>query len=204
MRFADPPTEEEQSLADRLRRSLSWARRAAAAERYSQLRFVFLWIALNSLYGRRHYADRTLRDRDDFRDFVERIERIDAEPGKLKAVAKRIEIDALEIVANPFLHNEYWRGERRDFRAAQTGVGTEEPARLLNCLFPRLLLLRNQIFHGSASEGTGRQEWALKPALRVLEALLSVFIRLMLRRGTLSEWSPVPYPGWGTPQHPFK
>ena len=59
IRFSAKPTVSTQSIIDRVRRSLSWLRRAAElSDEDRPPRFVDLWIALNALYGQPPYAKR--------------------------------------------------------------------------------------------------------------------------------------------------
>jgi hypothetical protein len=66
--FADEPTRQYQSLSDRIRRSLSWMQESQASPEGTPTRFIKMWIALNSLYGGRHYEGRR-SDRHEQRDF---------------------------------------------------------------------------------------------------------------------------------------
>lgn len=65
-------------------------------------------------------------------------------------------------------------------------------------------MLRNQIVHGCAAEDTVRDEGTVKPAIDILESLLPILLRLMIREGTGVSWLPSPYPAAGTPHHPFQ
>jgi 3-deoxy-D-arabino-heptulosonate 7-phosphate (DAHP) synthase class II len=68
-RFPNEPTLDYQSLTDRIRRSLSWMRKAIGSEEVAPVRFVDLWIALNALYGQRRYDAARDDSRTEFNDF---------------------------------------------------------------------------------------------------------------------------------------
>lgn len=138
-------------------------------------------IALNALYGRRRYDDRESVDRGrptdsaDFCNVIRLIEKIDSEPPRLPDLVDKFADDALELIENQFLWLAYWREEAyrgdlcRDREKAEAAIHRRKAPALLQLIFPRLLVLRNQILHGSASENTRRNEWALRPAIRILE-----------------------------------
>ena len=68
IQFSGNLTASAQSLIDRVRRSLSWLRRATeVSDEDLPPRFVDLWIALNAHYGQACYAkDFESRDKEDF------------------------------------------------------------------------------------------------------------------------------------------
>lgn len=207
--FPGEPTREHQSLSDRIRRALSWMRKALRSRQGAPVRFVELWIALNALYGQRHYEDPGTggTEAEDFGHFVEMLLRIDGS-SEIQRVCRRVSARVRSLVANPFLWNEYWRKPGRGFEPKR-GIlqDLEEATRsgdaqvILTSLFLRLLVLRNQIVHGSAAEDTAGNQGAVVPAIRVLEALLPAFVQVMIRHGRRTAWRPVPYPRAGTPLH---
>lgn len=68
-------TKKQQSLADRIRRSLTWLERAMQASTDDlPPRFVDLWIAFNSLYGVTEYKyDPDAKEKTHFQDFLLRL-----------------------------------------------------------------------------------------------------------------------------------
>jgi|SRR5712691_6466101 len=206
------PTFIEQSLADRVRRSLSWIRRAlSVSQDNAPPRFVELWIALNALYGRPPYEEGFKPDdRQDFLHFMRLLCSIDKPVGELQLLMKRIERRAYGLIGNKHLWKEFWRRDgvgwkkksKQKRKDCQEVLEQENPVQFFSFLFERLLELRNQIFHGSCSENTTKNRDALMPALIVLEDMLAVFLGLMIQHGTAKEWPLVPYPGYETPQYP--
>jgi hypothetical protein len=63
--FPRTPTKDQQSLSDRIRRALSWMKRAASVSHEDRPpRYVDLWIAFNALYGQRYYGNGTTNRND--------------------------------------------------------------------------------------------------------------------------------------------
>ena len=109
--FPHKITREQQSLADRIRRSLSWIHRATrVSQEDKSSRFVDLWIALNALYGYRPYDEGFKPDeKRDFQHFLRRLRSIDTE-GDLSRLMKRIEKRTYGLIENKYLWKEFWRG----------------------------------------------------------------------------------------------
>lgn len=206
------PSWDEQSITDRIRRSLSWMKRAThVSENDTPSRFVELWISLNALYGCRPYdKDFKPNERRDFKYFFRRLATIDQSTKCLPGLMKRIDKRVYNLIGNKYLWNEFWRGDfSEQVKAAkfarsecENAIKIGDVEIFFTSLFERLLILRNQIFHGSSSENTEKSRDALIPGLIVLEQILPVFLRLLIHHSSRKDWPLVPYPGKGTPQHP--
>ena len=212
--FPARATASTQPLVDRLRRSLSWLRRATeVSDEDLPPRFVDLWIALNALYGQARYAkDFESRDKEDFEEFVQRLAELRSGESQLGQLInkKHVQIRARELIQNKHLWNEWW-GKKLDKYRERSGkrlvqfeksLINDASAAFLSHLFERLQVLRNQIVHGSSSASTRKSRDALYPAILLLEEIVPEFIQLMIREGQGIDWPPVPYPGKGSPQYP--
>jgi hypothetical protein len=192
--FPPPLTWEQQSLRERIRRSLSWLERAALASQDDKPpRFVELWIGLNALYGCRNYERRSkANERKDFKNFMRKLKRLDRKAEVLVPLMKQkwIEYNSLLLIGNKYLWNEFWKKETDKFKkksaadrkAAAIALRENDTTTFFYLLFVRLLVLRNQIMHGSSSATTKKSEDALKPSLLLLEEILPEFICLMMRQ----------------------
>lgn len=209
--FPAEPSIQYQALTDRVRRSLSWMSQSLALPAGTPPRFVNMWIALNSLYGQRHYEGRRSdrRELDDFETFTALLLRLGGGADMQHAI-RRIQRNLRGLASNPFLWNDHWRGERTYRpRSREAAADVEAAARegnvrfVLHQVFARLLVLRNQVIHGSAAADTLGNRGAVVPALRVLETLLPIFAQIMIRRGRATVWPPLPYPRVDTPLHPW-
>jgi hypothetical protein len=214
IRFSGNLTASTQSIIDRVRRSLSWLLRAAElSDEDRPPRFVDLWIALNALYGQPRYAKKfEPREREDFMEFVQRLAELRSGQSQLSHLIgkKHFQVRAQELIQNKYLWNEWWGKEldkhrersREGLLRFEKSLRNSDAVTCLFCLFERLLILRNQIVHGSSSASTRKSRDALYPAILLLEEILPEFIRLIVREGHGTDWPPVPYPGKETPQHP--
>ncbi len=210
--FPSQPSREEQSIADRVRRSLSWMRRAVqVSSADAPPRYVDLWIALNALYGVPPYVPNFQPDeKRDFKHFMRLLRALPNSSDPLRRTMKSIERRTYNLIGNEYLWKEFWREDfqaqkkkaRKSKNECEAALRDEDFVTFFACLFERLSVLRNQIFHGSSSENTTKSEDALIPSLLVLEEILPVFLTLMLRYAKGKDWPLVPYPGWETLQHP--
>jgi hypothetical protein len=204
-----PTSAETQSLSGRLYRSISWLKRAMVLD--GAPRLVALWIALNALYGLRPYGvgwDSRRTDLDEFTDFLDRLLELQGARAELGGLLPTIERDALALIGSQFLWKEYW-SERRGFqhniseaRNRAKELRKSDPTGFLLLVYPRLQVLRNQVFHGSAAENTRINLATLNPALRLLESMVPVFLRLMIDSGGSVKWPAIAYPPTGSPQEP--
>lgn len=212
-RFSSGPrNREDQSLTDRVRRSLSWLKRVV---RVSQddlpPRFIELWIALNALYGQPTYEKRSrLTEEDYFRHFMGSLVQFDSSEKQLPAAMIKLQKGVTRLVKNEFLWNEFWRRDPaglvksidEETKALKESVDRNDVPTFFTCAVKRLLVLRNQLVHGSSSENTTKNEDALKPGLLILEEILPVFLLLLIRHGKGKDLPLLPYPGKHTPQFP--
>lgn len=210
-------TYQQQSLTDRIRRSISWLERALEVSSGSTpTRFLDLWISLNALYGQRPYnrqqSSHGKRDygNSDFKFLLKQLRRLDHSCSELFPLMKRVEKESRILVENKFLYKGFWKEDLDDFKLEfsrasdqlQRSLGNRNPVEYFGILFQRLRILRNQIAHGSSSVNTKKSQDALMPGLKILEEMISIFVRLMITKGMELDWPEIPYPGRDTPQHP--
>jgi len=207
------PTKEQQSIADRVRHSLSWLERAITFTDDLPPRFVDLWIALNSLYGTRRYQyDRDAKETVNFQNFLEILRDSPQGSERLNAILENTQFkeQCTYLISNKYLYRDFWLekfGSLKDYSDTQE-MKTKKALENCDCIlflplvFERLLVLRSQIFHGSSAASTRRNEDTLKPGIAILETLLLEFLEIMLNHVDGKNWPLVPYPGCGTFQHP--
>lgn len=212
--FPRTPTKDQQSLSDRIRRALSWMKRAASVSHEDRPpRYMDLWIALNALYGRRYYGDEaTTNDYSDFRVLVSTLADIKEGSAEIdKWITKRhVQGGIRDLVKNQYLYLEFWEGKpaalseaiQHELDSVEWAFRNQHSTKALETLFSRLIALRHQIVHGSASADTRRNKDALVPAVLILEEMLPLLVHVLIKHGRGRLWPELPYPGYGTPLYP--
>ena len=216
-----------QNLKDRLLRARSWLDVAFDLEHNAQQKhvpnqtiFIYRFISLNALYGRRQYEGSKTLTRQDFESFWKNILILDKENqrigGNLLANGlKECRQQWLSLIDNEFLDNGYWRTpiHRENFKRkyhlevmeSLDSFGHREYKELLNNIFSRIVVLRNQIFHGCATYGPASKGLkSVEAANPVLRELVPVFYKLMDQHGHIVSWPKIPYPRLHSEQHPSR
>ncbi len=214
-KFRGPLSKNTQSLADRIRRAISWLKRAQVHSSDLPPRYVDLWISFNALYGvpppKRGQKESELTN---FQNYLKCLLATSDKAAELKNLMDSREVSEIStnLMSNKYLCKAFWdyalgnhkKHIKDDLDKLKQTQNSKLEVEFFSLVFLRLLVLRNQIFHGSSSSATVRNQDALLPGCRLLEIWLPTFLDLMLNctRGKEGMWPPVPYPGRGTPQHP--
>ena len=211
-------TYENQGYWDRRKRAEAWIDRAKSlkGQKWDEGPFIFYWIAFNALYGR-HHETRKREGKGEIEDiswFLSRICKLDKGDGSLSLILDDIHIKRKmdSLLNNQFLSKIYWREKGRlrnfkldlddDHKKAQIAYERREFDEYLTIFFNRLLVLRNQIFHGCSTDKSRSNKGSLRPALAILEELVPQFLKIFKSRGQREKWGKVPYPRSNSPQHP--
>lgn len=194
-------------------RAVSWIRYAETVEP-QDIAFVCYWIAFNSLYGERQ-GIRALEDtwrhsseRTAFRRFLSKMARLDRDSGQrlFYSALNPIWNQVRWIIKNRFVFDAFWinyhepdkcedweQHLRTDGRTADAAEAHDTESILL-LLFDRLYVLRNQIFHGSATNQGTVNRTQVEDGTPVLANCIPLFVDLMLDNPT-ADWTAPYYPG---------
>ena len=192
--------------------------------------FIFYWIALNALYGTSRKlrlmeegakntegkgSDEWDKEKAKIRRFLNKVVEMAKKDGSLtlKAAVNEECLRAGELVIKDrFLDRDYWEdrwsvedvddkcsGWRKDVLQKE---GLEKFKVFFDHAFEHLLVLRNQIMHGSASHGPESEgKNSLLPGLAVMRSLVPAFYRLTKEFGHTETWGEVPYPRFSSDLH---
>lgn len=198
-----PPTTRKpmsEAVEIRLRRSRSWLNKARrTADLDSQ--FIFLWIALNALYGRPRYrGDVPSDETHDLAEFLRAVE--DNSRAQVAATLRGRDVEGHveKVLQSPFLNIECWRAwDRANIRdrARRKAVAcnTYQKQHPTVRVFLQLYTLRNQVLHGAATDGGQRNRESLKTAVPILSAAVEALIALVKEHHAKIPWiDSLPYP----------
>ncbi len=189
----------------RIYRALTWTK-ASIYEEKSDEKLIKLWISFNALYGS-GFADKKGVDM-----LLKSINKVDKNH-LLDNVIKDNSTIIEEFIKIPEVYKEYWEDEKLKKKEREekvknqilemrnkfdnfktTGLHANE-FRL--DLFGLIYLLRNQVFHGSASYDSGENRYIIKNCVEILEAFNPVIIKVMIDNPNNNwhkvKYRPVPY-----------
>ncbi len=187
----------------RLHRSLSWFARAVEfPEDELEARFLYLWIALNSLYSRWD-PERNAPDVDTHARtrFIERVCTLD--PGVLGEALHTHRGLVRAILGDPYLSSIFWRNPddpkakgraTQDVNYLDRHLKHREHALLLNQVLDRLFILRGQIVHGASTRGSRLNRTALRRGTQALGQFLPLILHVVIELGCDDDWPALCYP----------
>lgn len=194
----------------RMRRALSWAKRAAQSGLDDDLAFVCLWIAFNASYanctGEEHGGES--REKERFKNFFEEIEKENTQEYRgsrsplrnmvwLELFGDQGKGDEIEIqkdvIENKFLYHLFWIDQHQNKyvervdsirtpnkHSVKKAISSQNTVEILSEIFIRLYVLRNQLVHGGATWSSSINRKQVKIGRLVLEKLLPVLFDVML------------------------
>ena len=214
---------QRQHNEDRMRRAESWLARAdkAASEGekadanaddtgFACERFMFLWISFNAAYGGE--ADFYPKEEEKkHAKFLYEIVRRDGEGIIRDILWKQYPGSVRILMDNKYVFKQFWLWVRMrpggsnwkqefedDRRKANSAFGNGNVERVLEIVFWRLYVLRNQLFHGGATfaEGWGRDQ--IRDGSRIMAALVPAILGIMRAdieaNPDTDAWGKVAYP----------
>ena len=192
----------KQGFSIRVWRALSWLERSEAADDGDlEGKFVPLWITFNALYGRMADDGGIAPDHASWQEFLGAIVRADG-TDQLGRVLWDEQLDVLRMIDSRYLFRPFWLGEQAEAdgklkrarqRAMKSYQSRTSPA-VLQELFERIYVLRQQVFHGAATCGSKVNRRTLGMGTRVLSGIIPVMIEIMIASGPDTDWGEVCYP----------
>ena len=194
------------SLRLRVHRSISWIGRAERAED-DDARFVFFWIAFNAAYADASVFGSPASSEQKFRsDFFQKAVSLDTGQRIYGAIWTNFSGPIRLLIKNKYVFGPFWQhhngvkgtedwadwfaADERRFRQALSQQDTEF---VLDMVFDRLSVLRNQLVHGGATWGSSINRAQVHDGTAILAFLIPVFVDVMLDN---------PLENWGRPFYP--
>lgn len=175
----------------RLHRAISWLARAELEHDDPDARFLFLWIAFNAAYGGEFAFEQDQRRQFDL--FFQRMEALDTD-GRIHTLLFDTFTGPIRtLIANRYVFAPFWTALREHdsseqwkvrLKAAKTralhAVTGRETAVLLNIVFDRLYVLRNQLVHGGATHASSVNRAQISDGVALLAAFVPLFVERMI------------------------
>ena len=189
----------------RIHRALSWLKAEEECAEPDE-KFIFLWIAFNAAYAQEIDPDIALSDRGQFRDFLDRLVRLDRDDLIYEIVWKNYTAKFRVFIDNPYVSRPFWafhngrlseaewkRKFRHSCREVTRALANKDTVVFTGILFDRLYVLRNQLIHGGATWKSKVNRSQVSDGSRILKQIVPVIIRLLMEH---------PDEPWGRPCYP--
>ena len=184
-----------QNLRLRVHRAISWIQRAemAAVDGDPDVAFTCYWIAFNAAYAEDTAYAAEITARDLFRNYIDRILRLDDEGVIVGAVWNRFSELVNDLLSNRYVYEPFWKHQngvlgfddwedrlRYGMQAINQARAGQKTDLLLATLFDRLYVLRNQILHGGATWNSSVNRKQVEDGAELMAFLIPVFVSVMM------------------------
>lgn len=200
----------------RVYRSISWIRACDAPGLGDEFRLFALWVAFNSLYGGSDFDFITkntqrVSDKRMFKRFLSALADRDSD-GLRKVLYRNYSLFQEDLIDNRYVHYGFWidrfqrepdeaqwaRQFENDRRRMRKAFKETNLAVMMDLLFERLYVLRNQVFHGASTCGGSLNRRQLRAGVAVLGDLVPVMVGIVLQilqdSPDYDRWGNLPYP----------
>jgi len=140
----------------RIWRGLSWLERSESAMDVEG-RFISLWIAFNAIYGHLQGNGLSAPDHVTWQTFLAAISKADT-ARRLTGILWNRQVDILRMIDSRYQYRPFWLGHadaeeklKRSRKRAIMHFNNQNVVGVLEELFERLYVLRQQVFHGAAT-----------------------------------------------------
>ena len=189
----------------RMRRALSWLERAEKEKDDHDAAFIFYWIAFNAAYATNRRQDPDTVERANFSEYFDSVLGLDCDGTIYDAIYQRFSGPVRVLLDNQYVFQPFWDhhsglghenwehqfSERR--REAMKALLDKDTRFVLNAVFDRLYVLRNQLVHGGATWNGSVNRDQVRDGARIMAFLVPLFIDLMMDNPQV-DWGPPNYP----------
>lgn len=190
----------------RIHRSLSWINRAEIEKNDLDSSFIFYWIAFNSAYSENNFFNLKDSEKSKYLSFFKKILSVDKDQLIYKAIWSDYSGPIRNLINNVFVYDPFWRfhnGENKycnwesDFNNQKQKIllalKTKNTLKILNIVFSRLYVLRNQILHGGTTWNSKINRNQIRDSQRIIKFLVVSFVFIMLHNKQI-DWGKLSYP----------
>lgn len=197
----------DEDFSIRIHRALSWLKRAEQEDENGDddAKYIFLWISFNAAYAKHSNEMDAMSEKDRFSKFFNTA----LNHNKFiiyEHILDRFSNEIKGVLDNKYIFNSFWRsletGHNTDWEIKKNKLRSDvnkaipyekDIIIILDALFERLYVLRNQIMHGGATWEGKINRHQVKDCTRVLENLVPIFIKIMMD-SPKADWGPIAFP----------
>ena len=202
--FTDNRKDYKENFRIRMHRSISWLQRSENEIDDNDAKFIFLWIAFNSIYTNLESVENQIYERNIFNKYFKTLIEHDKDRHIYKYIWKTFSSKIKLVLQNRFLLASFWKyhnknsniwvGERGKSKAmVNRALERQDSLSILNILFDRLYIMRNQIFHGHSTWKSKVNREQLNLCTTLLVEIIPIFMTIMLRNPSV-DWGELVVP----------
>ncbi|MCE5327918.1 MAG: hypothetical protein LLG01_16040 [Planctomycetaceae bacterium] len=190
---------DHQAFSVRIWRGLSWLERSESTGD-TESRFIYLWIAFNAIYGRLHDDGINAPDHGSWQEFLASVVDADRED-LLGTIMWSEQLRILRLVDNQWLFRPFWQADpsaEKKLAASRQHVmkclRNRSAVGVLQQVFERLYVLRQQVFHGAATSGSKLNRKYLESSAMLMSKIVPAMIAIMIIAGPQRNWGEICFP----------
>ena len=193
-------------LGLRVHRAISWLHRAENQVEDEDAAFIFYWVAFNAAYARDKGDWTPVREREAFSKFFELILELDEENRIYDNIWEQFSAPIRILSDNKYVYQPFWNhcnnvpgyeNWEESFQSSKhtmnSALAQRNTKMVLNLLFDRLYVLRNQLFHGAATWHGTVNRAQVKDGAKILQFLVPIFVDIMMDN-LETDWGAPSYP----------
>jgi hypothetical protein len=197
-----------ENLSLRVHRGLSWldrAEREVEAGDYDAA-CIFYWIGFNALYAEDSQDPSHTIERDTFSRYFLRVLALDNTHAVHRLMWETFYEPIRALLSNRFVFQPYWKHHngvslggdwRSHFNQSQStamnSFAQGDTRAVLNTVFDRLYVLRNQLVHGGATWNSSVNRAQVRDGVTIMSFLVPMFVNLMMDHPE-NPWGAAHYP----------
>ena len=192
-----------ETLTIRIHRAISWVKSAEKQDGNLDMKFISLWIALNTCYAVDLNGISSKPERAKLRDFTSSLVLYDRSR-LYNLFWEKFSGPVRMLIENKFVYEKFWefnRGEIQDYitpfnksiTTAHNCLSKENIEGLLEIVLERLYTLRNSIVHGGATYNSKLNRVQLRDACNIMQLLVPIIIDIMIENKD-HDWGNIAYP----------
>lgn len=192
-----------ETLTIRIHRAISWIKSAEKQDDNLDMKFISLWIALNTCYAVDLNGISSKPERAKLMDFTSSLVLYDRSR-LYNLFWEKFSGPVRMLIENKFVYEKFWefnRGEIQDYltpfnksiSTAHNCLSKENIEGLLEIVLERLYTLRNSIVHGGATYNSKLNRTQLRDASNIMQLLVPIIIDIMIENKD-HDWGDIAYP----------
>lgn len=193
-----------EALRLRIHRAISWLARSEQEVGDPDAQLIFQWIAFNAAYAREFGRDETERER--VHGFMSTLVALDDEKRLHQALFQQFSGPIRTLIGNHFTYEPFWTAMRThdssgrwetsfagSKKVALAAVMKGDTATVLDIIFDRLYVLRNQLVHGGATWNSQTNRAQIEDGVAILSTLVPLMLTVMMQHPA-QDYGDVLYP----------